>query len=389
MARGKTFLLIKPRFSLSVLDRYLSIELALPLIFGIAAFSSIGLAIGSLFDIVNRITESGLSLEIALIILMYKMPEFVSYSFPMSTLLATLTAYGRLSADSELIALRSVGLNIYRLVLPAIIISFIVTGVTFLFNESIVPIANYQADVTLENALLEEDKPDHKQENIFYQEFRDIEEPQGDGRSVLSRLFYAEEFDGQEMRQIIVIDRSQGNISQIISAESGAWNFRENRWDFHNGIIYITDPQGGYRNIIRFEHQQLQLPRTPIDIANSNKSADQMNIPELQDLIEITEKSGDSTRARRLTVRLYQKTALPFICVAFALVGSALGMRPQNQSKATSFGLSILIIFSYYLMGFITGALGISGFIPPFWAAWLPNFFGLGAGIMLLNQAAK
>jgi len=62
----------------------------------------------------------------------------------MATLLAALMTYSRLSSDSELIALRSCGVSIYRLVLPAFILSFVVTG-TFLFNEQVVPAANYQA----------------------------------------------------------------------------------------------------------------------------------------------------------------------------------------------------------------------------------------------------
>jgi lipopolysaccharide export system permease protein len=297
--------------------------------------------------------------------------------------------YGRLSGDSELVAMRSVGVNVYRLVLPAIVLSLMVTGVTFVFNEFIVPQANYQAELTLERALEAEDKPNFQQENIFYQEYEEVEKPNGEEKNVLSRLFYAEEFNGKAMQGLTLIDRSQGQINQIITAESAVWNVKQNRWDFYNGVIYLTNPNGSYRNIVRFEHQQLQLPRTPLDIALTDKTSYQMNITELRDWIEDLEQSGDYTRARKLRVRLYQKVALPFICLVFGLVGAALGTRPQNKSKATSFGLSIVIIFAYYLTGFITSAIGIAGMLHPFWAAWIPNFLGLGAGGLLLVQSNR
>jgi lipopolysaccharide export system permease protein len=66
-----------------------------------------------------------------------------------------------------------------------------------------------------------------------------------------------------------------------------------------------------------------------------------------------------------------------------------LGTRPQRTGKATSFGISIVLIFGYYLFGFITDALGLSGILSPFVAAWLPNLLGLGAGGWLLVQAAR
>ncbi|MEO0490961.1 MAG: LptF/LptG family permease, partial [Cyanobacteria bacterium J06659_2] len=88
-------------------------------------------------------------------------------------------------------------------------------------------------------------------------------------------------------------------------------------------------------------------------------------------------------------VRIQQKYALPFVCVVFGIVGSALGVRPQRTGKATSFGVSVVIIFGYYLLSFITDAFGKTGMLSPFMAAWLPTLLGLVAGIYLLNRASK
>jgi lipopolysaccharide export system permease protein len=170
------------------MDRYLATELMLPFLFGVGAFSSVGVAVGTAFDLVRKVTDAGLPLEIAVQVMLFKMPEFISFALPMSMLLAAMMTYSRLSADSELIALRSCGISIYRLIAPAVVFSLIVTGMTFVFNELVVPAANYQAGITLEKALVEE-RPDFKENNIFYPEYGEITQPDGEKVRGLKRLF--------------------------------------------------------------------------------------------------------------------------------------------------------------------------------------------------------
>ncbi|GAC1471539.1 MAG: hypothetical protein NVSMB70_16370 [Chamaesiphon sp.] len=152
LGKYKFFPPLIPGFS--VMDRYLAVELLMPFLFGVGAFSSLGVAIGSLFELVRQVAESGLMMGIAVKVLLLKMPQFIVYAFPMSTLLAALMTYSRLSSDSELIAIRSCGISIYRLVVPAIVLSFMISGMTFLFNELLVPASNYEASTTLQQALM-------------------------------------------------------------------------------------------------------------------------------------------------------------------------------------------------------------------------------------------
>lgn len=373
---------------LSVMDRYIASELIPPFLFGVGAFSSVGVAIGTLFDLVRRVTDAGLPLQIAVQVLMLKMPEFVSYALPMSTLLAALMTYSRLSSDSELIALRSCGVSVYRMVIPAIILSLMVTGMSFLFNEMVVPAANYQASSTLEKALKEE-KPSFKENNIFYPEYGEIQQPDGSKIRGLKRLFYANQFDGERMKGLTILDWSQQNLNQIVTAESAIWNPAQTTWDFFNGTIYVISPDASYRNILRFENQQLKLPRAPLDLAGKDKDSAQMNIAQIKEYMEVVRVSGDTKKIRRLNLRIQQKLAFPFVCLVFGLVGAVLGIRPQRTGKATSFGISIVIIFTYYLMQFITEALGLNGVLTPIMAAWLPDAFGIGSGGFLLFKAAR
>lgn len=372
----------------SVMDRYIAAELVMPFLFGVGAFSSVGVAVGTMLDLVRKVVESGLPLEIALNIFSLKLPYFIVLAFPMSTLLAALMTYSRLSSDSELIALRSCGVSIYRLVLPAVILSFVVTGITFLFNEQVVPAANYQATITLNRALKTE-KPTFQEGNIFYPEYQEVKQPDGDKAKILTRLFYADRFDGERMKRLTIVDRSQEGVNQIVVADSASWNPAQNTWDFFNGTIYLVAPDSTYRNILRFEHHQLQLPQTILDVATNKRDYDEMNIADAQKRLERIRLSGDEKRIRKLKVRIQEKIAFPFVCVVFGLLGATLGTKSQRTGRATSFGISLVIIFSYYLLRVIGGALGLSGILSPEMSAWLPTLFGFGAGGLLLMRSNR
>ncbi|MEQ9669733.1 LptF/LptG family permease [Coleofasciculus sp. G2-EDA-02] len=373
---------------LSVMDRYIIAELIPPFLFGMGMFSSVGVTIGSLFDLMRKAVDEGLPATLVLKVLLLSLPQFMAYAFPTSVLLATLLTYSRLSSDSELIALRSCGVSIYRLVLPAILLSFIITGVTFGFNEYVVPASNYQATLTLERALGEE-KPAFKERNIFYREYGEVEQADGSKDNLLKRLFYAQKFDGERMKGLTILDWSQQGLNQIVTADSAIWNIAQSTWDFYNGTIYLVAPDASYRNIVRFEHQQLQLPRIPLDLARKDRDYDEMNITQARERLELERQSGDEDDIRKLKIRINQKFALPFACVVFGLVGGSLGNRPQRTSKATGFGISVLVIFAYYMLMAIGDALGLSNYLPPLISAWLPNLMGFAVGGFLLIRAAR
>ena len=59
-------------------------------------------------------------------------------------------------------------------------------------------------------------------------------------KKFLTRLFYAEKFNGKQMTNLTVLDRSQRPVSQIVVAESAEWNILENIWDFYNGTILFS-----------------------------------------------------------------------------------------------------------------------------------------------------
>lgn len=364
----------------SVMDRYLIKELVPPFLFGVGAFSGLGLVIGVFFDLVQKITDAGIPFATAIEIFLLQMPNFVTLSLPMAILLATLMVYSRLSGDSEIIALRGCGVSLYRLMVPAIAVSILATSITFWLNEVVVPNSNYRAETILEEAL-QQDKLAFQEKNIFYQEFS--------GKQLV-RLFYAHDFDGQRMQNLTILDFSKEDLNQIVSAKSAIWNPNQSTWDFFDGTIYIVAPDGSSQNLLKFERHQLRLPRAPLDLASKNRKSDQMNIMQVRERLQLMEQQGGNAKdIQKYKVRIQGKLALPFICIALGLVGAALGSTTRRTNPSTGFGISILIIFGYYLLAFVSSALGETGVFTPFLAGWLPILVGLGTGGLLLIKASR
>ena len=139
---------------LRLLDRYVLSELLYPFIFGIASFSSIFIASSMLFKLTQYMTKYGASGETIARLFMYSLPEVVNYTFPMSMLLASLMAFGKLSGSSEIVAMKSGGISYYRIVAPVLIVAFFVSMFSVVWAEKVVPAAKVQYGRILELSLI-------------------------------------------------------------------------------------------------------------------------------------------------------------------------------------------------------------------------------------------
>ena len=176
-----------------LLDRWLLAEVAAPLLFAVASFTVLGLSIGVMFELARRLVD-GLPILVALQLLLLNVPSFLVLSLPMAALFATLLAYSKLSSNSELTALRSLGVSTTRLVVPALALSIFLTGITFIFNDVIVPRANTQAEITLQKGLGRA-LATEKGKDITFNSFGKIYDPKTETSSTgLRQLFYARRF---------------------------------------------------------------------------------------------------------------------------------------------------------------------------------------------------
>ncbi len=380
---------IPPSFpGFSVLDRYLATQLLLPFSFGVAAFSSIGVSVGALFDLIRKITTANLAFDVALQVFLLQMPLYIFYALPMSMLLSTLMLYSRLATDSELIALRSAGISAYRLALPTLIVGLLVTGISFTFNEAIVPATKTRGAELLQDAL-NEGKVEIV-ENIVNPVYETVTLPDGTKIQTLTKLFYARSSDKKEMSGVTILDLSEPGMQVFVSGQKAIWNNEKSFWDIFDGTSYTYSIDGSRREIMKFQQAVVNFSRVPLDLVNRKKDTEEMTVDELGKLKALFEQSGNFKEAQTMLLRIQQRLATPFVCLVFALFGAALGMRPNRRSgKGASFAMSIVIIFGYYLLAFMCDAVGLKGGFSPYVAGWLPVMVGLALGTGFLVKAAR
>ncbi len=362
------------------LDRYVLKALWMPFLFGVSAFLGISLTLGSLFDLLRKVSDKGLPLDIAVQILGLQVPSFLILALPMAMLLAGLMGYSRLARTSEITAFRSLGVSGIRLAVPGLLLGIWVMMLTFTLSEFVVPVSNLQAARLMSQAL-HEAKPTFQDKNIFYREFQD---------DLLTRVFYARRFDGDRMHDLTILNFTKGMLTQILVTESAHWNAATQVWDLLKGTAYALGADAlTYQNIETFDQNTLALSRAPLDLATEIRSSDQMSITDTYRRWHLVKATGDAKHTRQLDVRFQSKLSFPFICVVFASVGSALGIQQKQRSSPKGFGFSLAIIFGYYTVSFIARSLGEAGVISAFLAAWSPTIAGVFLGGFLLYQANR
>ena len=138
---------------LDLLDRWLLKELLGPLLFFIALFTLLLLTGGVMFELVRQMVDKNLPITIAVQVLLFSIPRWLAFSVPIGTLMASLFVFTRLSANSELTALRSLGITTVRMITAALALSIVMTLFTFVLNDVVVPRSQRFAEVTLKRSL--------------------------------------------------------------------------------------------------------------------------------------------------------------------------------------------------------------------------------------------
>jgi len=385
--------LIFPWYSIPLIDRWLLGQIIPPMLFAISAFTVISLSVGVMFDLIRKIVEFGLPLLIAIKVLLLSLPSFLVLSFPMAVLLSTLLAYGKLSNNSELLALKSLGIKTSRIIAPAIALSIFMTGLTFYFNDNLVPRSNKLAEATLRVGMGSSFSGEKRKKNIMFSKYgskiNSVNKKPTKRNNYLTHIFHASRYENKLMKKVTLLDFSRQDFQQILKAKTGRFDKKSSSWIFSDGSIVSIDPNGRTTNI-QFKEYTYPFVEGPLELARVPKDANEMSLKQALKAEMIYKKSGNLKEIRRIQVRIQEKFTLPCACIVFGLIGSSLGSKSNlRSSKSQGFGMSVILILIYYVMSFVFSSFGVKGLLSPILAAWLPVFISLGSGIYFLRKSSS
>lgn len=355
------------------LDRLILVEVLGPWLFGTVLFTVLILSGQFLFQLTNYIVKGISPITIGWLLIL-NMPSVLVLTFPMATLLSMLLGFGRLSGESEITAVRACGTSLYRIMLPVAVFGVVVSILTFVANEFVVPAASLQA-VSLKDDIIK---------NLEGKEEKATWYPIVGKDGKLQAQVVARGFDlaNRVLTGVTILSYGKdGKRTFILDADKLEFK-DQNEWKIV-GKATVSAQDG--RLIYKIEsgvwpQEVPQLTAKPEDlIANTLKDLQAKSMGELRAMINEAEHSGAVTKSqiRNLQYGYWNKIALPMAGLVYALVGAPLGIRNHRTGAASGFWIAILIIFGYFLLGNVMGIVANGGAVPPSVAAFTPLVIGL------------
>jgi lipopolysaccharide export system permease protein len=354
-------------------------ELAGPFVFGLAAFMLI-FAATELLNIGKLVSNEHAPLWAALLVFAWSFPADIVLVIPMALLLGTLLAVQRLSGESEITALKASGVTFARIVAPLLAVGIVMSFVTYYLQERVVPYANDQL-TEIENGVI-------NHVSAFNRDLTVSAPLPGGGRQVTIATAY--EPGSRALLHVTLIQYDNHNEPrQIIFADRA--EFTADKWTLQNSSVYRFNPDGTTLSEPSVPQQEVEIGEKPTDLMKrmSNDDPENMSRAEIAEVV----RSGQLTENeyRKYVTTYQEKLARPFACFVFMLIAIPFGLRSIRTSGSTSlgFGLSLAIVFVYYVVMTICSfaaeaAIGLAAL----WA-WIPNVLFTAIGLTRLRRAAR
>ncbi|MEK6646287.1 MAG: LPS export ABC transporter permease LptF [Candidatus Firestonebacteria bacterium] len=364
---------------MKILKNYIIREISEPFFLGLFIFTFV-LLMDKIFDLVDLIINKGVPFFTVSRLFIYILPSFLAITVPMGLLMAILMAYGRLSTDNELTAIKSSGINPLKIANPAIALSLILSLLMIYFNETVLPSAN-SSFKNLYYEIVQKKASIAMQERLFITEF--------DGY-----ILYVEkknDLTGELKNPLIFCFEKNGQPFHTITAQNAVLMSdtvgKQVMLKLNNGIIhYINSKDSNKYTRIFFDSYNIDLDinktLNPGYISSESISPREMGLTDLNKRIHQSKQNRLNTNY--LLLEFHKKISIPFACMTFTLIGIPLASRLKKGSKGVSFGISLLLIFIYYLVLILGETMGDKGEIAPWLGMWLPNITLGIVGIVLL-----
>lgn len=363
----------------TILDRYVLLELAGPFGFGLSAFTLI-FAAAQILTLGRLVSSDHAPLPAAVEIFIWQIPGMVVLVIPMALLLGTLLAVQRLSADSELTAMKAGGISFVRIVSALLIAGLIVSLVDYIVQEEVVPFAASQVAAITDQAI--------SHTSAFNQDLTVSAKLPGGGRQVTIATGY--EKHSQALLNVTLVQYDAANDPlQIVFAKRA--DFQSNQWLLNDVSAYRFNPDGTTISEPHVAEQQIAIGERPADIVErlTHSDPDSMSRAQIAALIDTGQLTGNGLR--KYQVAFHEKLARPFACFVFVLIAIPYGiraMRGTGSGASLGFGLAVAIAFIYYVVLTIFSyfAQNFIEFAPIL--VWMPNALFTAYGLRRLRRAA-
>ncbi|MEJ5305813.1 MAG: LptF/LptG family permease [Ignavibacteria bacterium] len=429
-----------------IIDRYIIRKLIGPFAFGSFTIMFVFL-LQFLMKTADNLIGKGLSADIIIKLIVYNLAWMLVLAIPMGALGMVLMAYGSLTQDNEFTILKSSGVSLIRLMVPAFIVGTLLCVFLIWFNNAVLPETNYKAKTLMYD--ISRTKPTLKLEaNVFSNQIPNY--------SIMARRVSK---TTNEIYDVLIYDYTNPfNINIITAKKANIYFTPDNKkmlFDMEDGVIHqeVSGTNQSYRRIyfrkhkialdasqFTFEQSGPGLPRGDRELSagDMQKIVDSLSVLKTEVInefrtniksfnqnifgdFETTSNPATASPSRnpnyfalnsarsfltnvmnfdsrieyfeseiyKYEVEIHKKYAIPFACIVFVLVGAPLGVLTRKGSFGVAASISLFFFLVYWICLIGGEKLADRRLLNPFLGMWMANFIIGALGIFLTYRMNK
>jgi lipopolysaccharide export system permease protein len=371
------------------LNRYIVLDYLVVFLASLGLITFV-MTVGALVKAVDLMAR-GISPMLIVKFFFLNIPYILSFSMPISTLFAALLLFGRLSMDSEISAVKSCGVSLWRLTAPLILLSILFSAVCVYINCEVSPVAKHANRELLRTAGVEA-PINLLEEGRFIRDFPGL-------------MIYVGKKNGTVVKDVVAYELDKkGGIKRSVRAKRGdILADNTNRvltvklYDVRIEIPDAKDPNDvSETTYVNAEYYPIKL-----DFDKLNKGRPtimkrgQMRMGQLIDSIRNVDRDYPmlSTADRliqktRLIVEANQRISVAVGCFSFMLIGIPLGVKSHRKETSIGMVLSLAIVFAYYLFIVVAKALANHPAMHPNLILWIPLIAAQVFGLWMIRRSS-
>ncbi|MFH1677090.1 MAG: LptF/LptG family permease [bacterium] len=354
---------------MKILDRYTWRELTLYFLGIILGF--VVLMIGNTLYIMSElIFNKRIPIGIVTQIILLRVPAMFVLGFPVATLFAVLLTLGRFARDSELIAMRTSGIPMSRIVVPVLLFAVVISILTFWLNEKVVPEANHISQNYIRQFWVA-DVMESAKANVFFHVSDEM-------------VIYTQSYDEKtkKMGSLLFFDIDPLGFPAISIVRSG--KFEGDNLVLKNGLMFEFENTGDAKQSAKFNYVIKDISQEMQELYGESRTPQEMTGSQLRDVIENFKQNN--VRPSALETDYHFKFSIPVANFVFAMVGLLFAVVSPRKENAAGVIFAILCIAVYWILMTVMRSLGQKGLLEPWIAAWGQNlvFFLLGLPLLFV-----
>lgn len=362
-----------------IINRYITFSFLLAFLVALVVFTFV-MSIGLIFKATDLLAR-GVEWQPILKVALTGIPDTLVFSLPLSALIGSLLVFGRLSADSEITAMKACGVGIWRIAAGPLVMSVCFVAMCLHINNELSPDSHFtrrslKADMGVSSPV------EILDEGRFIQDFAGM-------------TIYIGRKRGTQLQSIRIYDLRTPGIKREIRAESGKVRVAENGKDVIVDLVDVrVDPFSDERPGAAF------CERLPIRIENAlrrrayRKRPRDMVFGELVEGIRHTaalfpnvDEENIVKQKMALAVELNKRLALSLSCLTFVLLGIPLGVKGHRKESSIGVAMGLFLVFNFYLFIVVAESLKGRPACYPYLIVWIPVAASLFTGLSLMRKA--